>query len=71
MRKFAIFDFVYILASAIIDQSVPNLVKLYMPIRSRMSVIMGQIEAEHPELFALEFVKSAENDCLHSIIYKY
>ena len=25
-----------------------------MPIRSRMSLIMGQIEPEHPELSALE-----------------
>ena len=32
---------------------------------------MGQIEPEHPELFALEFGKITENDCLHSIIYKY
>ena len=31
-----------------------------MPIRSWMSLIMGQIEAEHPELFALEFGKIAE-----------
>ena len=28
-----------------------------MPIRSRMSSIVGQIEPEHPELFALEFEK--------------
>ena len=28
-----------------------------MPIRSRMSLIMGQIEPEHPELFAFEFGK--------------
>ena len=27
-----------------------------------MSSIMGQIEQEHPELFALEFGKIAEND---------
>ena len=27
---------------------------IYMPIRSRMSLVMGQIELEHPELFALE-----------------
>ena len=40
-----------------------------MPIRSKMSLIMGQIEPEHPELFALEFGKIAEYDCLHSIIY--
>ena len=33
-----------------------------MPIRSPMSSIMGQIEPEHPELFALEFGKIAEYD---------
>ena len=33
-----------------------------MPIRSQMSLIMGQIEAEHPELFALEFGKNVESD---------
>ena len=32
---------------------------------------MGQIEQENLELFALEFGKIAENDCLHSNIYKY
>ena len=42
-----------------------------MPIRSRVSSIIGQIEPEHPELFALEFGKIAESDCLHSSIYKY
>ena len=31
-----------------------------MPIRSQMSSIMGEIEPEHPELFALEFGKIAE-----------
>ena len=46
-----------------------------------MSSIMGQIEPEHPELFALEFGKIAESDfvytlasasiCLHSSICKY
>ena len=50
--KFAIFDLVYTLASASIDQSVPNLATMYMPIRCLMSLI-----AEHPELFALEFGK--------------
>ena len=59
------------LASANIDQSVPNMVTIHMPIRSRMSSIMDQIEQEHPELFALEFGKIAEYDCLHSVIYKY
>ena len=44
-----------------------------MPIRSRMSSLMGQIEPEHPELCAFEFGKNAEYDfvCKHSIIYKY
>ena len=42
-----------------------------MPIKSQMSLIMGKIEAEHPELLALEFGKIAESDCLHSSIYKY
>ena len=48
IRKFAMFDFVYTLASANIDQSVPNLATIYIPIKSRMSLIMGQIESEHP-----------------------
>ena len=48
---------VYSLASANINQSVPILATIYMPIRSQMSSIMGQVKAEHPELFALEFGK--------------
>ena len=32
-----------------------------MPMRARMSLIMGQIEPEHLELFALEFGKIAES----------
>ena len=35
-----------------------------MPIRSRMSFFMGQIEPEQ-ELFALEFRKIAENDFVY------
>ena len=62
MRKFAIFDFIYTLASANIDQSVPDLVTIYLPIRSRMSPIMKQIKPEHLELFALKFGKIAETD---------
>ena len=57
MREIAIFDFVNTLASANIDQSVPNLATIYLPIRSRMSSIMEQIKTNHPELFALEFGK--------------
>ena len=60
--KIAESDFVYTLASTNIDQSVPNLATIHMPMRARMSLIMGQIEPEHPELFALEFGKIAESD---------
>ena len=38
-----------------------------MPIRSRISLIMGQIELEHLELFALEFRKIAEYDFVHTL----
>ena len=38
-----------------------------MPKRSRMSSIMGKIEREHPELFALEFGKIAENDFVFTL----
>ena len=67
IRKFAIFDFVYTLASANIDQSVPNLATIYLPIRSRMSLNMGQIEPEHLALFALEFEKIAEYDFVYTL----
>ena len=32
-----------------------------------MSLIMGQIELEHPELFALEFGKIAEYDFVNAL----
>ena len=38
-----------------------------MPIKSRMSLITGQIELEHPELFALEFGKIAESDFVYTL----
>ena len=38
-----------------------------MPIRSRISLIMGQIGPEHPELFALEFGKIAEYDFVYTL----
>ena len=65
---FAIFDYVYSLASANIDQSVPNLATIHMPMRALMSVIMGQIEPEHRELFALEFGKIAESDIVYTLV---
>ena len=44
--KFVESDFVYTLASTNIDQSTPNLVKMYLTIRSRMSLILDLIRAE-------------------------
>ena len=52
--KIAESNFVYTLASTNIDQSVPNSVKMYMTIRSRMSLIMDLIGPELSELSALE-----------------
>ena len=68
-RKVAESDFVYTLAYAntCIDQSVPNLATIYMHIRSRVSLIMGEIEPEHVELFALEFGKFAESDLVYTL----
>ena len=36
-----------------------------MPIKSQMSSVLGQIESEHPGLFALEFGKIAESDFVY------
>ena len=52
--KIAESDFFYTLASTNIDQSSPNLVKMYLPIRLRMSSIMDLIGPEPYELSALE-----------------
>ena len=52
--KIAESDFVYTLASTNIDQSAPNLVKMYMTIISRMSFIMDLIILDLFELSALE-----------------
>ena len=38
-----------------------------MPIRSQMSWIMGQIEAEDLKLFALEFGKIVETDFVYTL----
>ena len=65
--KIAIFDFVYTLASANIDQSVPNLATILYTHKVWMSSIMGQIKSEHPELFALEFGKIAESDFVYTL----
>ena len=65
--KCSIFEFVYTLASANIDQSVPNLATICMPIKSWMSLILGQFESEHPKLFALEFGKIVESDFVYTL----
>ena len=39
-----------------------------MPMRARMSSIMGQIESIHPELFALEFGNIAESDFVYILV---
>ena len=52
--KIAGSDFVYTLTSTTIDQSTSNLVKMYVTIRSRMSLIMDLIGPELSELSALE-----------------
>ena len=64
LKKTVIFYFVYTLPSANIDQSAPNLSKLFMS--NRMSSIMGPNGAEQ-ELFALELVKIAAFDFVYSL----
>ena len=44
--KIAEYDFVYTLASTNTNQSAPNLVKMYVTIRSQMSSIMDVIRPE-------------------------
>ena len=43
LGKVATLDFVYSLASTNINQSLQNLVTMYMSIRSQMSLIMDQV----------------------------
>ena len=69
-QKIAETDFVYSLASTNINQSAPNLAKMYVTISSQMSLIMNVIGPELSEIFALEFAKNAESDCLYPSIYK-
>ena len=48
------------------NQSAPNLVKMYVTIRSQISSIMDPIGAELSELFALEFAKIAESHFVYT-----
>ena len=52
--KIAEYDFVYTLSSTNIDQLAPNLVKMYVIIRSQMSSIMDLIGPELCVLSRLE-----------------
>ena len=52
--KIAEYDFVYTLSSTNIDESAPNLVKMYVIIRSHMSSNMDLIGPELSELSPLE-----------------
>ena len=59
LKKIAIFHFFYTLASTNINQSAPDLIKIYVTIRSPMSSILGLIRPERSELFALELRRIA------------
>ena len=65
--KIAESDFVYTLASININQSAPDLTKMYVTIRSQMSLIMGLIRPKLSELFALECAKIAESDFVYTL----
>ena len=49
------------------NQSAPNLVKMYVTIRFRMKSIMDLIRPELSEFFALEFTKIAESGFVYTI----
>ena len=55
--KIAAFDFVYSLTSTNINQSAPNLITMNMNIRSRMSLIIGQVIPDQLLFSVLEIEK--------------
>ena len=65
--KIAETDSIYTLASPNINQSAPNLVKMYVTIRSQMSSIMDLIGADLSELFALKFAKIVESEFVYNL----
>ena len=67
MRKIATFDYVYTPASTNINQSAPNLVKIYMIVRSLISLIMYIIQPEQFELSAFEFGKITVFDVVYTL----
>ena len=66
-KKTVTFDFVYILSSAYVDQSAPNLGKIFMSNKMWMSSIIGPIGPEQLELFGLELWKIAAFDLVYSL----
>ena len=66
-RKITESPLVYTLASTNINQSAPNLVKVYVTKRYTISLIMDLIRRELSELFALEFSKIAESDFVYTV----
>ena len=67
LGKIAEYDFVFTLSSTNINQSVPNLVQMYMTIRSQMSSIKEVIVPELSELSALELEKIAIFDFVYTL----
>ena len=65
--KIAETDLVSTLASLNINQSAPNLVKMYVIIRSQMRSIMDLIGADLSDLFALTFAKMTESDFVYTL----
>ena len=61
IRKFAKFDLVYTLTCTNAYQSAPNLVEIYVTLRSWMSWIIGLIGLKQSDLFALQL------ELVHSI----
>ena len=57
LLKIAAFDFVYSLTSTNINQSAPNLVTTNLNIRSRMSLILGQVIPDQLVFSVLEIEK--------------
>ena len=68
--KIAESDFVYTLASTNINQSAPNLVKMYVAIRSRMSSFMDLIDQNCLVYLPLNLQKSLNLTLFHPSIYK-
>ena len=67
LGKTAAFDFVYSQASTNINQSTPNLVTMYMSIRSQISLIMGQVIPNQSVLSALEIEKFNFNTIVYLV----